>query len=42
MLFRSAVMLHGDGPGAITLELGVLGLFGLIVFLLAVKLFRWE
>jgi ABC-2 type transport system permease protein len=36
------VMLRGEGLGGVAVDLGVLGVFGVVVFLIAVKLFRWE
>jgi len=36
------VMIHGGGFAEIAVDLGVLALFALVVFALAVKLFRWE
>ena len=36
------VMIHGGGLGDIAVDIGVLGAFAIVVFALAVKLFRWE
>jgi len=37
-----AVMIRGAGLGEVAVDLGVLGVFAIIVFFIAVKMFRWE
>jgi ABC-type multidrug transport system permease subunit len=37
-----AVMLDGAGPGALAPELALLGAWGLVSFVVAVKIFRWQ